>query len=139
MRNTKAFIGALLAVIGWTAIFLALFDWWAVRTASERTAGPVGLLAGELERTAPTLVYFLVVGLVLGRLLGPRAGALWGLTAAAAAMVIHALFSARVFQGGGDLLAVALLAVDYLLPLVLAIAGAAASRLWGSSGRNERA
>lgn len=133
MRNTKALVGALLAVLGWTVIFFALLDWWAVRTAGERAVGSVGLIASELERTAPTSIYFFVAGLLLGRMLGPRAGALWALAAAAVAMCVYALLSRQVFHGGVDPLALALFAIDYLLPLVLAIAGAATSRLWGNT------
>jgi len=131
MRKTTALIVALLAVVGWTVIFFTVLNWWAVSTASERTTGIVGLLAGEIERTAPTLVYFFVVGLLLGRMLGPRAGMMWALSAAVAAMFVRALLVTRVFYGGVDSLAVALLAIDYLLPVVLAVAGAATSRLWG--------
>ena len=133
MRNTKALIGALLAVVGWTVIFFTLLNWWAVSTASERAAGRIGLIAGELERTAPTLVYFFLVGLLLGRVLGPRAGATWALLAAVAAMSIHALLTKQVFHGGLDSLTMALFAIDHLLPLVLAAAGAATSRLWRST------
>ncbi|HUL94089.1 MAG TPA: hypothetical protein VLV56_17265 [Burkholderiales bacterium] len=133
MRNTKALVGALLAVVGWTVIFFALLNWWAVTTASERAVSPIGLVANELERVAPTLLYFFVVGLLLGRVLGPRAGAAWALVAAMAAMVIHALLTQRVLYAGLDLMTVALLAVDYFLPLVSAVAGAATSRLWRSS------
>ena len=127
---TKALVGALLAVVGWTAIFFTLLNWWAVSTASERVGSPIGLIAGELERTAPTLLYFFLVGLVLGRMLGPRAGATWALVAAVAAMSIHAVLTRQISHGGFDSLAVTLLAIDYLLPLVLAIAGAVTSRLW---------
>jgi hypothetical protein len=130
---TKALVGALLAVVGWTAIFFTLLNWWAVSTASERAVSPIGLIAGELERTAPTLLYFFLVGLLLGRVLGPRAGATWALLAAAAAMSFYALLTQQNFRGGLDSLAVTLLAIDYLLPLVLAIAGAATSRLWRST------
>ena len=133
MRNTKALVGALLAVVGWTVIFFALLNWWAVTTASERAVSPIGLVANELERVAPTVLYFFVVGLLLGRVLGPRAGAAWALVAAMAAMVIHALLTQRVLYAGLDLMTVALLAVDYFLPLVSAVAGAATSRLWRSS------
>ena len=132
MRNTKALIGALLAVVGWTVIFFTLLNWWAVSTASERAVSGIGLIAGELERTVPTLVYFFLVGLLLGRVLGPRAGAMWALLAAVAAMSIHALLTQQIPHGGLDSLTVALLAIDHLLPLVLAIAGAATSRLWRS-------
>jgi hypothetical protein len=130
MRHTKALIGALLAVVGWTVIFFTLLSWWAVSTAGERAVSGIGLIAGELERTAPTLIYFFLVGLLLGRVLRPRVGAVWALLAAVGAMSIHAMFTQRSFHGGLDTLAVALLAIDYLLPLVLAIAGAATSRLW---------
>jgi hypothetical protein len=133
MRNTKAFIGALLAIVGWTVMFFALLNWWAVSTASERASSPLGLVVSELEGTAPTLVYFFVVGLLLGRVLGPSAGAKWALFAAVAAMSIHALLSRQVLHGDLDSVTVALLAIDHLLPLVLAIAGAATSRLWRST------
>lgn len=115
-------------------IFFALLNWWAVSTPGERAVSPIGLIAGELERTAPTLVYFFVVGLLLGRVLGPLAGATWALLAAAAAMSLHALLTRQDFHGDLDSLTVALLAIDHLLPLVLAIAGAATSRLWRSTG-----
>jgi hypothetical protein len=131
MPKTKTLIGALLAVVGWTLLFFTFLNWWAVNTAGERAVSPVGVIASEVERTAPTLVYFFLVGLLLGRMLGPRAGATWALSAAAAAMAIQALLTQRVL--GVDSLAVALLAIDYFLPLVLAIAGAATSRLWQST------
>ena len=131
MRDTnKALIGALVAVVGWTVIFFTLLNWWAVSTAGERAVSPIGLVARELEQTAPTLIYFFLVGLVLGRLLGPGAGATWALLAAAVAMSIHASLMQQIFPGGFDFLAAVLLAIDHLLPLVLAIAGAATSRLW---------
>jgi len=133
MRNTKALIGALLAVVGWTVIFFTLLNWWAASTTGERAVSPIGLVVDELERTAPTLVYFFVVGLLLGRVLGPRAGAAWALLAAVAAMSVHALLTQQVLHGGLDSLTVALLAIDHLLPLVLAVAGAATSRLWRST------
>lgn len=133
MRNTKALIGALLAVLGWTVIFFTILSWWAVSTAGERAVSPLGLIAGELERTAPTLVYFFLVGLLLGRMLGPRAGAAWALLAAVAAMSIHAIFTPQIFHGGLDSLTATLFAVDHLLPMVLAIVGAATSRLWRST------
>lgn len=133
MRKTKALIVALLAVLGWTVIFFTLLKWWAVSTAGERAVSSVGLIAGELERTAPTLLYFFLVGLLLGRVLGPRAGATWALSAAAAAMSIYALLTPPLSYSGVDSPSVALLAIDYLLPLVLAIAGAATSRLWRSA------
>lgn len=133
MRSTKALFGFLLAVVGWTLIFFALVGWWAANSPSERAASPTGLIAGELEQTAPTLVYFFVVGLLFGRVLGLRAGATWALLAAVAAMSIHALLAQQDFHGGLDSLTVALLAIDHGLPLVLAIAGAATSRLWRST------
>ena len=133
MWSTKALFGFLIAVVGWTLIFFALLGWWAVNAPSERAASSIGLIAGELERAVPTLVYFFVVGLLLGRLLGPRAGAAWALLAAVAAMVIHALLTQQDFHGGPNSLTVVLLAIDHLLPLVLAIAGAATSRLWRST------
>ena len=133
MRSTKALIIALLAVVGWTLIFFTLLSWWASNTPSDRAVSPIGLIAGELERTAPTLVYFFVVGLLFGRVLGPRIGASWALLAAVAAMSIHALLTRQDFHGGLDSLTMALLAIDHLLPLVLAIAGAATSRLWQST------
>ena len=133
MRKTKALVVALLAVLGWTVIFFTLLDWWAVTTPGERVASPVGLIAGEVERTAPTLVYFFLVGLVLGRVLGPRAGATWALLAAAVAMSLRALLAQQVFYSGVDSVAVALFAIDYMLPLVLAIGGATTSRLWRST------
>lgn len=133
MRNTKALIGALLAVVGWTVIFFTILTWWAVSTAGERAVSPIGLIAAELERTAPTLLYFFFVGLLLGRMLGPRAGAAWALLAAVAAMFIHAMLAPQMFHAGLDALSAALLAVDHVLPLLLAIAGAATSRLWRST------
>jgi hypothetical protein len=86
-----------------------------------------------LERTAPTLVYFFLVGLLLGRMLGPRAGAGWALLAAAAAMSIHAMLTPQMLHAGIDALTATLFAIDHLLPLLLAIAGAATSRLWRST------
>jgi hypothetical protein len=138
MPKTRTLIGALLAVVGWTLLFFAFLNWWAVNTASERAVSPVGAIASEVERTAPTLVYFFVVGLLLGRMLGQRAGATWALSAAAAAMAIQALLTQRVLPGGGGPLAFALLAIDYFLPLVLAIAGAATARLWRSTPNGSR-
>lgn len=135
MRSTKALVVALLAVVGWTLIFFTLLSWWASNTPSDRAGSPMGLIAGELERTAPTLIYFFVVGLLFGRVLGPRTGAIWALLAAVAAMSIHALLTPQDFHGGLDSLTVALLAIDHLLPLILAIAGAATSRLWQSTTR----
>ncbi|HET7765042.1 MAG TPA: hypothetical protein VFK92_08120 [Burkholderiales bacterium] len=133
MRSTKALFGFLLAVVGWTLIFFALVGWWAVNSPSERAAGPTGLIAGELVQAAPTLVYFFVVGLLFGRVLGPRAGTTWALLAAVAAMSIHALLTRQDFHGGFDSLTVTLLAIEHGLPLILAVAGAATSRLWRST------
>ena len=133
MWSRKALFGALLAVVGWTLIFFSLLSWWAVNIPSERAVSPIGLIADELERTAPTLLYFFVVGLLLGRVLGPRTGTTWALLAAVAAMSIHALLTQQDFHGSLDSLTVALLAIDHLLPLVLAIAGTATSRLWRST------
>ena len=135
MPKTRTLLLALLAVLGWTVIFFVFLDWWAVHTAIERPATTVGMLVGEVKRTAPALVYFFAVGLLLGRGLGPGTGGVWALVAAAVAMVIQAISTQRIFPGGVDLVVLVVLAIDYLLPLLCAIAGAATSRLWrGTSG-----
>ncbi|HTQ73411.1 MAG TPA: hypothetical protein VMI74_03920 [Burkholderiales bacterium] len=133
MLKTKTLLLALLAVLGWTVGFFMLLDWWAVNSPSERAASPVGLLVSEVGRTAPTMIYFFAVGLLLGRALGPGAGGVWALATAAAAMVIQAIATQRVFPDGADLVVLAALAIDYLLPLLCSIAGAATSRLWRST------
>jgi hypothetical protein len=132
MPKTRTLLYALLAVVAWTAIFFMFLDWWAVNNPSERAASPLGLLVGEVERTAPIMIYFFAVGLLLGRALGPRTGGVWGLVTAAAAMVIQAIATQRVFPEGAGFVLVVALAIDYLLPLLCGIAGAATSRLWRS-------
>ena len=127
MPKTRTLVFALLAVLGWTVIFFMFLDWWAVHTAIERPVTSVGLLVGEVQRTAPALIYFFAVGLLLGRALGPGAGGVWALLVAAAAMVIQAISTQGPSPGGVGLV---VLTIDYLLPLLCGIAGAATSRLW---------
>ncbi|HXZ55266.1 MAG TPA: hypothetical protein VEH03_07405 [Burkholderiales bacterium] len=133
MFKTKTLFLALLAVLGWTVIFFMFLDWWAVHAASERATTTVGLLVGEAERTAPTLIYFFAVGLLLGRALGLRTGGVLTLVTAAAAVVIQAIATQQVFSDGIGLMAVVVLAIDYLLPLLCGIAGVATSGLWRST------
>lgn len=118
-------VGTLVAVAGWMALFFTVSHWWALATANDGVVGTAGLVAGEVIRTAPTLAYFFVVGLIFGRTMGAGAGARWASLAAAAAMAVYASLAQQIFYGGLDALAVAVLAIDYLLPIVLAIAGAA--------------
>lgn len=132
VRIGKCLIGVLLAVLGWTMLFFTFSHWWALRTANEGIVGPLGLFTGEVVRSAPDFAYFFVVGLVFGHVMGPRAGAKWALLSAAAAMCVHALLARQIFYGVDffAVVVVVVLAIDYVLPLVFAIAGAVTARLW---------
>ena len=46
-------------------------------------------------------------------------------------MAVYALLAQQIFYDGFDVLAVALLAVDYLIPIILAISGAALAGMGG--------
>src|SRR6267378_5751331 len=122
--------GVVLAVFGWALVYFLVAHSWALYIAREGTVGTTGLIGTEIVRIAPTLVYFLIVGLVFGLLISPAAGVRWAALAAAVAMAIEALLEHQIFYGGIDPLAVAVLAVDYLLPVAVAIAGALVTRLW---------
>ena len=126
----KGTVGVVVAVFGWALVYFLVAHSWALYIARETTVGTAGLIGMEIVRITPTLVYFLIVGLVIGRLVGPAAGARWAALAAAIAMAVEALLELQIFYGGIDPLAVAVLAVDYLLPIAVAIAGALVPRLW---------
>jgi hypothetical protein len=96
----------------------------------EDIVSPVGLVAAEIVRIAPILAYFLVVGLVFGRMAGAATGARWAMLAAGTAMVIEVLLESQYFYAGIDVLAATILAVSYLLPIAFAVAGALAMLLW---------
>ena len=131
MRIRNPLVGTLAAVAGWVVLFFTVSHWWALATANEVVVGTAGLLAGEVIRTAPTLGYFFVTGLIFGRTIGAGAGARWASLAAAVSMAVYALLAQQIFYDGFDVLAVALLAVDYLIPIILAISGAALAGMWG--------
>jgi len=126
----KGTISAVVTVAGWALVYFLIAHSWALYTARESTMGTVGLIGFEILRIAPTLTYFLVVGLVIGSLLGPAAGGRWAALGAVIAMAIEALIEHQIFVGGIDPLAVAVLAVDYLLPVAFAVVGAFIARFW---------
>ena len=129
-RIAKGSGAVVLAVVGWVLIYLSVVHSWALLTARETVVGPTGLVLSEVVRTAPALVYFYVVGVVMAQFFGVAAGTRWAALAAAMAMALEALVERHIFFGGIDPLAVAVLGVNYLLPIVLAVAGAFTVRLW---------
>jgi hypothetical protein len=127
----KGMAGAAVAVFGWALIYFLIAHSWALQIARESpVVGTPGLIGFEIFRIAPTLTYFLLVGLVFGSLIGAAVGARWAALGAAIAMAIEASIEHQVFYGGIDPLAVAVLTVDYLLPVVFAIVGALITRFW---------
>jgi len=123
-------VTVLVAVFGWALVYFFIATPWALYTTRESTMGTASLLAFEMLRIVPTLSFFLVAGLVIGSLLGSAGGAGWAALGASIAMGIEALIEKQVFYGGIDPLAVAVLTIDYLLPVVFAIVGALITRLW---------
>ena len=126
-RGTAAVV---VTVLGWALVYFFIAHAWALSTAHAGSVGTTGFIGLEILRIAPTLTYFLVVGLVIGSLLGPAAGARWTALGAAVSMVIEALLEHQIFYGGVDPLAIVVLAVDYLLPVLFATAGALITRSW---------
>jgi hypothetical protein len=131
--SAKALTGTLLSVVGWVVIYFTISHWWTLSTSSERIVGAAGLVGGEVVRTAPTLVYFFAIGMVFGHIMGASSGAKWAVLGAAVSMCVYALLSQQVFLGAIDPLAVVVLVVNFLLPLLCAGAGAAATRTWHRS------
>jgi len=130
--RANVLIGTLLSVMGWIVVYITVAPWWAITTASERAMSPIANLVSMVVATAPTLVYFLVVGAVFGHLLGRMEGSKLALLSAAAAMCIHALIAEIVFYGGIELFAVLTVAIYFVLPLLIAVAGAASAHIWRS-------
>jgi hypothetical protein len=130
MRAAKGLGVVVLAVFGWVLIYLSVVHSWTLLTAREAVVGPTGLILHEAVRTAPALVYFYVVGIVMAQYFGIALGARWAALAPSAAMALEALAEHQIFLGGIDLLAVAVLGVNYLLPIALGVAGALTVRLW---------
>ena len=130
MHAAKRAITVVLAVVGWALVYLTAAHSWALLTARESVVGPAGFVASEVVRVAPALAYFLAVGLVMAHLFGAAAGLRWATLTAAIAMALEALAEQRVFYGGIDGLAIAVLAVNYVLPIVAAMGGAVIVRLW---------
>ena len=130
IRAAKGLGAVVLALVGWVLIYLSVVHSWTLLTARETVVGPAGLILHEAVRTAPALVYFYVVGVVMAQFFRLALGARWATLAAAIAMALEALAERQIFFGGIDLLAVAVLGVDYLLPVALAGAGALTARLW---------
>jgi hypothetical protein len=129
----KGTIGVVVSVLGWALVYFLVAHSWALYTARESTVGTPGLIGFEVLRIAPTLAYFLAVGLVFASLLGSVEGAKWAALGASVAMAVEALIEHQIFYGGIDLLAVAVLAVDYFLPVVFAVVGAFIARFWQKS------
>jgi hypothetical protein len=132
-RGAKAAVLVSVSVFGWVFVYLFLAHSWALFAARESIMGPAGFVGTEVVRIAPTLAYFLLVGVVMGHLAGVSAGARGAALASAIAMAIEALVEHQIFVGGIDPLAVVVLAVNYLLPIAVAIAGAFITRLWQSA------
>jgi hypothetical protein len=130
VQAAKRATAVVLAVVGWVLVYLTAAHSWALLTARESVVGPAGLVASEVVRIAPALVYFLAIGLVMAHLFAASAGLRWAALTAAIAMALEALAEQRVFYGGIDGLAIAVLAVNYLLPIVAAMGGASIVRLW---------
>ena len=129
-HTAKNSVGVVIAVVGWALVYFLMAHSLALHTARESIVGTAGLIGFEVLRIAPTLIYFLAVGLVFGFLRGPAAGARWAALGAATAMAIEALIEHQIFYSGIDPFAMAVLAVDYLLPVVFAVVGALVTRFW---------
>ncbi|SRR5258706_2932908 len=123
-------IAVVVAVVGWVVVYLSVVHSWELLTARKAIVGPAGYVASEVVRIAPALIYFLAVGILYGAFFRPLAGARWATLTAAIAMALQALAEQQVFHGGIDALAVAVLSVNYLLPVVAATGGAFVARLW---------
>jgi hypothetical protein len=126
----KGTAAVVLILVGWVIVYLSVAHSWALLTARETIVGPAGHVLSEVVRIAPALLYFVVVGLVMALLFGSFAGARWAALATAIAMALEALAEQHTFFGGIDALAVAVLIVNYLLPIGVAIGGALIARLW---------
>lgn len=136
VHAAKNTVGVVVAVFGWALVYFLVAHSWALRVARESgVVGTAGLIGFEMLRIVPTLVYFLVVGLAFGFLSGSAVGARWAALGAAIAMAIEALIEQQYFFDGIDPLAVAVLTVDYLLPVAFAIVGALITHFWQRRNR----
>ena len=124
---------AFIVVLGWVIVFLFLLGAWSMLMDREAVVDAVGLVGSEWLRTAPRFGYFFLAGLVLGHLFGAAAGAKWAFVSAVLSMGIDVLLEKMSFPDGIDAFALVLLAINYALPPVMAVAGALVSRLWTRS------
>jgi hypothetical protein len=125
--NAHAARGAItvfVAVLGWALVYFLFAHAWTLLTANESVVSQGGFVVREIVRIAPTLIYFLAAGLIVGYVFGRAMGARWAALAAAIAMIIEAMLERYTFFQGIDSFAVLLLAVNYILPIVVAAGGA---------------
>ena len=126
-------IAAFFVVLGWVIVFIFLFHAWSVLVQREAVVDAVGMTGSEWLRTAPRFGYFFLAGLVLGHIFGTTAGAKWAFVSAVLSMGIDVLLERMSFPDGIDAFALVLLAINYALPPVMAVAGALVNRLWTRS------
>jgi hypothetical protein len=129
-RSVTALAAVVLSVLGWALVYISVGNSWALLTGRGTTVGPLGLVVSEVVRIAPALVYFLAVGIAIAHVLGSSVGLRWAAFATAIAMALQAATERHVFFDGIDTLAVAILGVNYLLPVTVAVVGASIARLW---------
>jgi hypothetical protein len=129
-RRIAGLAAAAVAAVGWLFVYSTVAFPWALMVARESFNGLAAFVAWQVVETAPALAYFLAVGLVMAVLFGVAAGARWAALAAAIAMALQARLWQYTFPGGIDSLALAVLSVNYLLPVAVAVGAALIGRLW---------
>jgi hypothetical protein len=116
------------SLVAWVAVTLTIVHWWSVRIATDAGMSTTEFFLHEMARNIPHYVYFLIIGSIFALLLDARASVTWALLAATLAMWIYALMSHWTFYEGPSLSDIALLLVEYVLPLAFAVAGALIAR-----------
>ena len=124
MSIAKRLGAAVVALLIWEVVNLTFAHWWAIATASEDIMGTAHFLAREVLRNAPALAYFFSVGLVFSLMMGAREGGMWAIFTAATATCINALLAKFRFYEGVSSIEIAVLMINYGLPIVFAAGGA---------------
>jgi hypothetical protein len=126
----KGALTVLTAVLGWGLVYFSFAHAWVLLTADESIVGAGGFVVREIVRIAPTLIYFLAAGLIIGHLFGRARAARWAALAALIAMAIEVMLEQYTFIQGLDAFAIVILAVNYALPVLAAICGTFVAALW---------
>jgi hypothetical protein len=124
----------LLVVIGWIVMTLTLSHWWSVSTASDHAMGHSEVLAREVLRNVPNVVYFFCVGLLWSAKAGARTGGAWAALCAAIAMLLPAALSQHTFYDNIGPVEAAILGINYGTPILFAVGGALVIYAWRAFG-----